>query len=615
MDFFSKQDQARRKTGLLILYFILAVICIVLVINAAIYLVFQFTIIFFEQHLSPLHTGLASWFSSPISFMATLVTVMLIMGGSLYRLLALSDGGVAVAAMVGATPLSGTALASNEKILRNVVEEMAIASGMPVPQIFVMENESAINAFVAGFRSTESVLIVTSGLLKQLSRDELQGVVGHEFSHILNGDMRINLRLIAILSGILLIGKIGEWLMRGAKEAGGRAAIFLLLSGALLYVAGYAGLFFGRIIKAAISRQREFLADASAVQFTRNTKGLAGALYKIRTSVSGSRLHSVYAEDLSHMCIGEAMPLSSWLSTHPSLDLRIQTIDPSYMGTQRAKKIIQRRKATGYSETVIAGNSAASMLSASVGNIDGEQLAIAGEMHANIPNLLKQNLYSVAGAASVVYALLGARTLSGDIQPRVNDLLPITEKLNQRMRLPLIDMALPALKRMAGEQRQQFLSIVERIIKNDNRYTLNEFVIFTIIKQQLSAAAGRADSVKYHSFKPLLVDVQLILSMMLLCSGQSQQRRQRVWQRAIKVFAGADLPMLETTVLPSQISAALGKIRQASMWLRKNFIDVCADMVMDDGIIMPAEAELLRAICESIDCPMPLLAASRQETA
>ncbi|HEX5636400.1 MAG TPA: M48 family metalloprotease, partial [Gammaproteobacteria bacterium] len=451
MDFFTRQDQARRKTWLLILYFVVAIAATVLVVNVVVDTALRLLFVYSDITSPGSSKYTRGWLGSNTWVYVSLMTIGVIVSGSLYKLLRLSDGGVAVALMVGAIPVVASSKNPADKTFTNVVEEMAIASGMPVPQLFVLENETSINAFVAGFRPTEAVMVVTRGALEQLDRDELQGVVGHEFSHILNGDMRINLRLLAILAGILLIGKIGEVMMRGAKEGEGRGALFILLFGLALYLVGYTGLFFGRVIKAAISRQREFLADAASVQFTRNPRGLTGALFKIQGSDSGTILQNDYAEDLSHMCIAEAMNVNSWLATHPPLAVRIQAIDPSYLGTQRAKKIIARRKTESSLEKIVDGQIQA--LSDSVGNISGQQMALASEIHHAMPSVLIQSVHAIEGATGVVYALLDAQNLPADIQSRVNKLREITGRLDRRMRLPLIDMTLPQLKRMTTVQR------------------------------------------------------------------------------------------------------------------------------------------------------------------
>lgn len=236
----------------------------------------------------------------------SLFTLLVMVCGCLFKTWKLRRGGKGLAAMLGARPIDPDTRHSDEKKLINVVEEMSIASGIPAPQLYVLDKEEAINAFVAGFRPSETVLVVTHGTLKKLDRDELQGVIAHEFSHIFNADMRLNLRLIAVLAGILALGKIGEFMLRGSsrRSSSNRKGNSLVLVGLALVVVGYLGLFFGRLIKAAISRQRELLADASAVQFTRNPAGLAGALIKIRNG-NGSHLDSVHAEDMSHMCFGE----------------------------------------------------------------------------------------------------------------------------------------------------------------------------------------------------------------------------------------------------------------------------------------------------------------------
>ena len=601
MDFFQKQEQARRKTWLLILYFVTAVLCVVAIINVAAYI--------FLSLLNPYATSLSfnGWVLSDDSIAISLITVTIILMGTAYRTLDLVKGGIAVAEMVGAKLLRSNALDAKEKVFINVVEEMAIASGMPVPVLYVMEKEYSINAFVAGYQPTETVLVVTRGTLEQLTRDEIQGVVGHEFSHILNGDMRINMRLIAVLEGLLLIGKVGEFLFRFDSRDKRSGALPMVIGGLILYLVGYAGLFMGRVIKATLSRQREYLADASAVQFTRNAKGLAGALYKIKSSAYGSRLTSFHAEDLSHMCIGSVLRVDGWLATHPPLDDRINAIDQAYIGTQRAKEIIGRRVVEkSQSKSMYVSHSRAEVV-ASVGDFSAQQLAAAGQIYSAIPDMLLHALHEPEGAEYVIYALLSADNMPENIQRKVNGCRVLTDGLDRRLRLPIIDIALPQIKQLSSDKRQSFVNTVEAVLKADNRYTLNEFTIFTIIQQSLSDKSGRADVVRYHSFKSLKGELRLLMSMMVLCSGQSQQRKSDMYRRATRVFINEELPLYEEAVKPSEISDALERIRKSSMPLRKIFIEVCVDIVMDDGIIMPAEAELLRAICESIDCPMPLL--------
>ena len=342
MDYFQSQDFAKRRTGLLVFYFAVAVILIILSVYLAIACVLRLA--GSEKETAAVSTPADLWDPQLLGVVA-LGTSALIGGGSLYKMAALSGGGHTVADLLGGRLLHPDSTDPDERRLLNVVEEMAIASGLPVPPVYLLENEMGINAFAAGHTPGDAVVAVTSGTLRRLSRDELQGVIGHEFSHILNGDMRLNTRLIGMLFGILVIGIVG-WIMfrssfgvrLGARDDNDDRKGFnpIPLIGLALYVIGYVGVFFGNLIKAAVSRQREFLADASAVQFTRNPDGLAGALKKIGALAEGSQIQDAHAEEASHLFFGEAVGgLNNFfglLASHPPLVERIRRIDPSFTG-------------------------------------------------------------------------------------------------------------------------------------------------------------------------------------------------------------------------------------------------------------------------------------------
>ena len=339
MTFFEHQRRARRKTGLLIFYFLLAVTLIVAAINIAAYWLAKLS--------GEIEVNAAGWMAEPYWRWITLGVLAVILFGSLRTFWQTRGGGRALAEWVGARRVDSASPTETEQRLIHVVEEMAIASGTPVPMLYVMDDEPAINAFVAGFKPTESVLVVTQGALEILSRDELQGVVGHEYSHILNGDTRINLRLLGILGGILAIGQLGRALLRsgsGRSRSRGRSDSGVAAIGVALFAIGYVGLFFGRLIQAAISRQREFLADASSVQFTRNPAGIAGALWRIGEAGAGSRLRSAHADDLGHFCFGQAVKLylSSWLATPVSYPPPIPQANDSPSGARSARNACQR---------------------------------------------------------------------------------------------------------------------------------------------------------------------------------------------------------------------------------------------------------------------------------
>ena len=357
MDYFQSQDVARRKTGLLVFYFVLAVILIILSVYLAIQGVLVYAAPVSEDEA--IH-GLSGLWNPELFGWVALGTSSLIAGGSLYKIAALSGGGHTVAELLGGRLLRPDGADPDERRLLNVVEEMAIASGLPVPPVYLLENEPGINAFAAGHAPGDAVVAVTTGCLRHLSRDELQGVIAHEFSHILNGDMRLNIRLMGVLFGILVIGLTG-WLIfrstanvsvnvRTRNDDGDRKGFNPIpLIGLALYVIGYVGVFFGNLIKAAVSRQREFLADASAVQFTRNPQGIAGALIKIGALAEGSRIQDPHAEEASHMFFGDAVPgfgqFFGLLATHPPLVERIKRLDPSFSGDFSEVRLEQPRRA------------------------------------------------------------------------------------------------------------------------------------------------------------------------------------------------------------------------------------------------------------------------------
>lgn len=628
MDFFDRQDKARKKTWVLALYFILAIIFILVAVNLAFYYFFKFTEFY---PYTP-----KTWFTDQVWMYVSGSTLLVILLGSLFRFLALASGGKAVAEMVGARPLNLNTNRSDEKKYINVVEEMSIASGSPMPVLYVMDAELGINAFVAGYKPTEAVMVVTKGALEVLDRDELQGVIAHEFSHILNGDMRINIRLMAILAGILAIGQIGQFLLRGSalhghrrsgyssgKKGNGSALVVLAIA---LLIIGYIGLFFGRLIKAAISRQREFLADASSVQFTRNPKGIAGALYKIKENVNGTLLTNGHAEDMSHMCFGEVMHVSmqSLLATHPPIDERIEAVDAGFLKIQKAKNIIKQREKqkiekNNLSESAGIHTSAFNVVN-SVGNPTAEHMLYAVALHQSLKPSLMDNVHNSSGAKAVIYALLlsdmdiktGMDCLQQqgehDQVDKLKGILLDIEKLNKRHRLPLIDLALPALKQLNEQQIKSFLLTTKALINADKKYTLFEFVLYTILKKHLHRKSARADKVRVHSFKHVTKELQLLLSLMAHAGQQSQQKKNLVFDRNMQSFGAKSIAMIPPEQCkPNAISRVLDKLSLMSPLLKKSVIDACADAVLDDGIVMPAEAELLRAISETLDCPMPPL--------
>src|SRR5208283_3801286 len=333
MDFFTQQDKTRRKTKLLVFYFAIAVAALIVAVYFASLVIFTGAQAHYHRYGE--QPQFALW--NPQLFLGVAIGVLaVILIGSGYKTMALAQGGSVVSEMMGGRLVKPNTNDPDERRLLNVVEEMAIASGVPVPQVYVMDEEDGINAFAAGHKPGDATVTVTRGCMKLLSRDELQGVIGHEFSHILNGDMRLNLRLMGIIFGILCLAIIGRVLLQTTRGGGrSRGQNPLPLLGLLLLVIGYIGVFFGRLIQAAVSRQREFLADASSVQFTRNPEGITGALKKIGgLGETGSRLSHAHAEELSHMFFGNGVsePFIGLLETHPPLVERIRVFDANFDG-------------------------------------------------------------------------------------------------------------------------------------------------------------------------------------------------------------------------------------------------------------------------------------------
>ena len=365
MNFFEAQDRARRNTAWMILLFILAVAGLVFLTNLLLLAVLAYLKAgYFVFSVSELQ----SYFDPSVFVGVTVGVCLLIFGGSFYKTMSLSKGGPAVAEMLGGRLVPQSTSDLQQRQLLNVVEEMSIAAGMPIPKVYLLD-EHSINAFAAGQSPANAVIGVTRGALTQLSREELQGVIAHEFSHIFNGDMRLNIRLIGVLHGILLVGTIGYFILRSMRFAGrsrsrkgGGAIVAILTLGAGLMVIGYAGTFFGQWIKAVVSRQREYLADSSAVQFTRNKDSIAGALKKIGGSSGGSYIDAPTATEYSHAYFANGIS-SFWQSlfaTHPPLEKRIKAIDPGWDGNFVSPEI-RKQPITSEASSAISSKAAAEM--------------------------------------------------------------------------------------------------------------------------------------------------------------------------------------------------------------------------------------------------------------
>ncbi len=571
MDFFGQQDKARKKTKLLVFYFILAVVAII----AACYLV-GVVILNAAQgqhHIYGEQPQLILW-DVRLFFGVAVAVLAVIFIGSAYKTNELSGGGASVATLMGGTPVNPDTADPNERKLLNVVEEMAIASGVPVPQVYVLDQEQGINAFAAGHSTGDAAIGVTRGCVELLTRDQLQGVIGHEFSHILNGDMRLNLRLIGIIFGLLCIATIGRVLLsvRGRSSRDNNA---LPLIGLALILLGAIGVFFGRLIQAAVSRQREFLADASSVQFTRNPAGLSGALQKIGRYSFGSKLESEHAPDLCHMFFGNGLgePFFGLMATHPPIPDRIHAIDSTWDGkfTPLDEKQIEVVKRAAISElerapksmpnifgTVLGGVIIASDETApapppriirphavlpSLGNPTPLHLKYAEQMRESMPDSVKNAVRDPLSAAALIYAMLLSdnealratqtaeigKRFSPVVSERADALYPDVSTAAKHAHLPMINLALGALRRLTADQFTQFSQTLQWLIESDGKVELFEFVLQKIVMHHLTPqfSGTRPPAAQYYSIKPLVPDGVLVLSALAHVGSDDPERREQ----------------------------------------------------------------------------------------
>ena len=658
-DFFGQQDAARRKTGLLIVYLVLATILII----AGVYVVAAGVLNYAERQEHPELAGTAWNLWDPVLLgWVALGTLTVILGGSAYKIAALNGGGESIARLLGGQRIDPDTSDPDERRILNVVEEMAIASGTAVPSVFLLD-EPGINAFAAGYTPGDAVIGITRGSLDYLNRDELQGVVAHEFSHILNGDMRLNIRLIGILHGILLLALIGYVLLRSAAFSGGHSrrrrsskdggsALAIIAIGAALVVIGYIGVFFGRLIKSAVSRQREFLADASAVQFTRNPEGIGGALKKIGGLSIGSRIEDGHAEEASHLFFGNALgrPLFGLLATHPPLPVRIQRIDPGFDGKFPWVEPLRPREpaAPRPSEADRPGHARipiplpgglpgmgaaarmpvdAAALLASIGTTRQEQIDYAQRLLASLPDELRSAARRPRSAGALIYGLLldddaEVRQIQeqrirehapAGVQEDLQRLRPALERLTDNARVPLVELTFPALRNLSLDEYRQFRANIEALVKADRRLALFEYTLRRMLLRHLDShfANRKPRVVQYYALRPLLPDCAAILSCLAHAGHQDAGEAARAFAAGGAVLAGghSHLDMLSRGQCNlNVVDDGLARLTVATPQIKKRLLAACVTCIATDDQITVAEAELLRGIADALDCPMPPLA-------
>lgn len=634
VDFFQYQDVARKKTHILVGYYILAVVFIIVAIYLA------FIAVFTGAQLKAGGEFMVENLWKPQAFMWVVgVTVAIVLVGTLYKVLEMGKGGEAVALMLGGRPIDpGTADLHERKIL-NIVEEMAIASGMPVPRVFLLEGEDSINAFAAGFSTNDCIIGVTRGCIARLNRDELQGVIAHEFSHILNGDMRLNIRLIGVLNGILIIAMIGLWILRGlgrsrsssSRSKGGGAVAAIALFAFLLMVIGYIGVFFGKLIKSAVSRQREFLADASAVQFTRNPFGIANALKKIGGIVAGSRITNVHAEEASHFFFSNGLA-SSWfnlMATHPSLEERIRRLDPQFDGS--FDSVPAPAEATVEPVPAMAGFTSGGSqrislkpgdVVARVGAPTPEHLDYATRLMSSLPGGWNEVIREPAGACAVIYTLLLSqdeavrsvqletlgRNAGVGVSERMKTVLPLAEGIKPEIRLPVADISIATMKSLSKEDYAVFAENLKQLVNADKQIDLFEYTLQRMVQRRLEPTFNKVKpaAIQYHDLAPLVPAAAKLLSCVAYWGADELPAAQKAFAAGVTKLGKGEVAMLpiDQCGLPA-LDEALTEFSAASPAIKRAVIAASTVCIGADGAVRREEAELLRAIGDALDCPIP----------
>ncbi len=647
MNFFEHQEKARKKSGNLLLLLGVAVLSMIVVL----YLAVRFSFIVAAQKESGIHPG---WWNLETFALVSILVLAIVIAGSLYKIAMLSRGGSWVAESLGGVQVLPSTKDPLERRYLNVVEEMALASGIAMPAVYLLPNESGINAFAAGNKPSDAAVAVTRGALTELSRDELQGVVAHEFSHIVNGDMRLNIKLMGLIAGILVLGVIGRIILssasRGGRNSKGKGG--LLVAGLALLIVGYTGVLVGRLIQAAISRQREFLADASAVQFTRNPVGIGGALKRIAGHSEQSLVGHAGAAETSHMFFGQACSgfAARVFATHPPLEERIKRLDPRFnpeleamarSSSKSPKGAAARGKGPGVGAGVsgfagaegtgeaiaggdggakrgrfMAGDAGGEAAVAGTGRLTEETLASARGISATIPAPVREMLEHPMSATALLVSLmldssaskrlaqmeLVRRSLGEGMVVECERALKSTSALPAELRLPLVDLATPALGHLSVRQAGLIRKLLQELAESDSEVTLWEACLLLVVGVRLPGAALPA--VRFNDIRQVGGELSTLLSLLALAGGEEQA--ERAFRAGLKGVSWAETPALSRGDIDGrELSRVLSVLAATSMSLRRIVLRSCAQTVLSDREVTNEEAELVRAVAYCLGLPLP----------
>ncbi|MEY4132502.1 MAG: hypothetical protein RL592_560, partial [Verrucomicrobiota bacterium] len=594
MNFFRAQDEARGRTTKLVVLLVLAI----LVLTGSLYVIAvylaDFRVAAAERGRSTIvfDAYRHDWFQPKLFCLTTGLALTVIIGGSLLRIVELAKGGGAIAMRLGGRLVAASTTDPAERRYLNVVQEMALAAGLPVPLCFVIDRDESINAFAAGNDPQDAAIGVTRGALRNLTRDELQGVIAHEFSHIGNGDMRLSIRIIGAVAGLTALAQLGYLLIRvGFSSDSDRKknALPLALVGLVVVLIGLGGVFFAKLIQASVSRQREYLADASAVQFTRNPLGLASALKKI-AGFAGARREASEADlEAQHLFFASSGGfMEALFSTHPPIFERIRRIDPAFDGIIPDVAPVEPAPSEVVGVSRVSATAVPPPLPAAQPRALPSDLQIQDSVgfRGTIPVALREASQDSVSAMGLVLGLLlrrdaalravqleKARGLAGgEVVREAERLEPLLRALPAGLRVPLLDLSMPALRQLSPGQEGLFRLAIEKV-----GYDAEDGLIVLLIQ----ASIRRYLSKEAH-LMPRAGDLPsacgLVLSAVVRTSSESAEAQERAYQLGVGALGliGVEAALLGADRIDLQkVDDALAVIAGQSVYDRRKFVRAC----------------------------------------
>jgi Zn-dependent protease with chaperone function len=636
MNFFARQDEARRASRRLVVLFGLAVLAVVAAVDFVVFMLMRQAEVRSLGYVPPLTDWLAA---HPRLVVGTSLVVLAIISiASFYKTMVLGGGGGVVAQSLGGVRISADTTDPLQRRLLNVVEEMAIASGVPMPEVYLLEQESGINAFAAGHNTSNAAIGVTRGALTTLNRSELQGVIAHEFSHILNGDMKLNVRLMGLLFGLLVIALIGRTVLHGATRVRGDrkgGVIIVVLIAVAVLIIGHVGLFFGRLIQAAVSRKRESLADASAVQFTRDPGGLRGALVKIGASAAGSRVGNPEVEEVAHMLFAPGM--SRFFATHPALVDRLKAIDPRFdpkeIDSARARMAAQAAvevesppaaRAAGAKSMIDLPAAGPAMVAELVGNPGTAHMQLAREIRESLPEAIVAAGRHPQSARALLLALaldsnpeIRARQkqaialrLTPEVAAVTGALEPHVDALEPEQRIPALLRGFPALRQLTHEERVQLMACLNGMLPRDGNVALHSYVLRKLAQMHMRDDLNPGARESRLTLQAVQQDAQVLFSVLAQHGHSDPTGARRAYEAGMHRLFPRERPGYGLTgPWAPALDGALSRLDQLAPIAKEQLVEAMVATVTHDQQLTMGEAELLRAVCASVHCPLPPLVA------